>query len=133
MHEEAKRGSFQPLRLRRSAINDNDAGVRRGYAKFAMKTGMLEKLRHYNPHLHKKLAHLADDLRSEGVIYQWLVNNSGLSSKEIDSMRERTLKAYVLLQADCKSGSLKLDLEPNEFLFDPNRKEDNKEHSCEAL
>jgi len=123
---------YRPLRLRRSAINDNDAGVRRGYANFAMKTGMLEKLRHYNPRLYKKLAHLADDLRSEGEIYQWFANNSGLSSKEIDSMRERTLKAYTLLQSDCKSGSLKLDLEPNEFLFDPNRKEVNKEHSCEA-
>ena len=124
---------FQPLRLRQSAINDNDAGVRRGYANFAMKTGMLEKLRHYNPHLYKRLAHLADDLRSEGVIYQWFVNSSGLGSKEIESIRERTLKAFALLQSDCKSGSLKLDLEPGEFLFDPNRKEVNKEHSCEAL
>jgi hypothetical protein len=98
-----------------------------------MKTGMLEKLRHYNPHLYRKLAHLADDLRSEGAIYQWFVNSSGLGGKEIESIRERTLKAFALLQSDCKSGSLKLDLEPGEFLFDPNRKEVNKEHSCEAL
>jgi hypothetical protein len=124
---------FQAVRLRQSAINDNDAGVKRGYANFAMKTGMLDGLRHYNPHLYKRLARLADDLRSEGEIYQWFVNSSGLSSKEIKAIRERTLKAFILLQSDCKSGSLKLDLEPNEFLFDPNREAVRKEHSCEAL
>ena len=123
---------FQAVRLRQSAINDNDAGVKRGYANFAMKTGMLDGLRHYNPHLYKRLARLADDLRSEGEIYQWFVDSSGLSSKEIKAMRERTLKAFTLLQSDCKSGSLKLDLEPNEFLFDSNRDQVHKEYSCEA-
>ena len=68
---------FQAVRLRRSAINDNDAGVKRGYANFAMKTGMLEGLRHYNAHLYSKLARLADDLQSEGDIYQWFVSSSG--------------------------------------------------------
>lgn len=123
---------FKALRLRQSAINDNDAGVRQGYANFAMKTGMLENLRHYDPHLYRKLEHLADDLRSEGDIYQWLVTSSGLNSKEIEGIRERTLKAFDLLRSDCQSGSLKLDLEPAEFLFDPERKKVLKEHSCDA-
>jgi len=124
---------YKPVRLQRTAINDNDAGVRRGYTNFAMKTGMLNGLRHYNPHLYKKLAHFVQDLQSKGVIYQWLIKSSGLSGHDVEAIAERTQKAFAILQADCESGSLKLDLNPADFLYSPTNKESKKEHSCRPL
>ncbi len=124
---------YKPVRLQRTAINDNDAGVRRGYTNYAMKTGMLNGLRHYNPHLYKKLAHLAQDLQLKGDIYQWLIKSSGLSGHEVEAIAERTQKAFTLLQAGCESGSLKLDLNPADFLYSPVNRESKKEHSCRPL
>ena len=53
--------AFKPVRLMQSALNDNDAGVRTGYADFAAKTHMLENLRHYNAGLYQRLGRLAAD------------------------------------------------------------------------
>lgn len=121
---------FKPLRLKRTAINDNDAGVRKGYANFTMQTGMLNGLRHYNPHLYKKLAQLAQDLKSQGEIYQWFVRSSGLGNHEVDAIVEKTQKAFELLVTDCEAGNLKLDLEPSSFLYTPQESRPTKEYSC---
>lgn len=121
---------FKPLRLKHTAINDNDAGVRRGYANFAQKTDMLSGLRHYNPHLYKKLAQLASDMQSKGEIFQWFVNSSGLSEREIDAIAERTQMAFELLVADCENGSLQLDLDPSHFLNGAQEHKPMKEHAC---
>ena len=121
---------FRPMRLKRTAINDNDAGVRRGYANFTMKTSMLSGLRHYSPHLYKKLVHLATDMQSKGEIFQWFVNSSGLSEREITAIAERTQKAFELLVADCENGNLKLDLDPSHFLYSTEEIKPMKEHSC---
>lgn len=108
--------AFDPIRVRQSAINDNDAGVRRGYADFAQKTHMLEGLRHYHPGLYRRLGLLAADLGTAGPIHNWLTDSAGLSEKEADVISQRAVKAFELLQADCRSGALKLDLKPMEFL-----------------
>jgi len=120
----------KPVRLQRTAINDNDAGVRRGYTNYAIKTEMLSGLRHYNSHLYKKLAYLIHDLQSKGEIHQWFVKSSGLSSREIEAITERTEKAFALLQSDCESGYLKLDLKPTDFLYNADNTKPSKEHSC---
>lgn len=104
--------AFNPVRLRQSAINDNDAAVRTGYADFADRTHMLEGLRHYNPELYQRLGRLAADLRKQGPAYQWLTGSAGLSEKEAGVIAKRTGQAFDLLAADCRSGSLVLDLEP---------------------
>ena len=110
---------FKPLRLRQSAINDNDAGVRRGYADFAERTHMLEELRHYSPRLYRRLGLLAADLGAKGEIYRWMTGSAGLSEKEADTIASRTVKAFTLLRSDCESGALKLDLEPAQLLLAP--------------
>ena len=106
-----------PLRLRQSAINDNDAGVRRGYADFAERTHMLEGLRHYNPRLYEQLGRLAADLGAKGPVYQWMTSSAGLSTREADSIAARAVHAFELLQADCKGGKLQFDLDPGAFLL----------------
>lgn len=103
--------SFNPQRLRRSAINDNDAGVRRGYANFAKKAGMLDGLRRYPAGLYRKLGELAADLAAKGPIHGWLSGPAGLSSKEVDAIVARSGEAFSKLQSDCESGVLKLDID----------------------
>lgn len=107
----AEIAGFDALRLRQSAINDNDAGVRPGYADFAAKTHMLEGLRHYDPKLYQRLGRLAADLGSGGPAYQWLTQSAGLSAREADLIAERAQQAFSILQADCQSGALSLDLD----------------------
>jgi hypothetical protein len=107
---------FNPVRLRQSAINDNDAGVRQGYADFAKRTHMLEDLRHYSPSLYVRLAKLATDFEAKGPAYRWMTEIAGLSTREADGIAARTAEAFALLKNDCQSGTLKLDLDPSDFL-----------------
>jgi hypothetical protein len=100
------------IRLRQSAINDNDAGVRRGYADYAERTHMLEGLRHYNPELYQRLGRLAADLAARGPAYRWLTGSAGLSSGEAEAIAGRATRAFELLDADCRRGTLRLDLDP---------------------
>ena len=104
--------ALNPLRLRQSAINDNDAGVRAGYADFAAKTHMLEGLRHYNAGLYQRLGRLARDFEAQGPAHHWLTASAGLSGKEAETISGRLQQAFALLQADCQNGALKLDLDP---------------------
>ena len=108
--------AFMPLRLKQSAINDNDAGVRTGYADFAARTHMLEGLRHYNAKLYHRLGRLAADLADKGPAWQWMTEAAGLSNREAEKIAKRTTDAFKLLQADCQSGVLKLDLVPAQAL-----------------
>lgn len=122
--------AHNPVRLRQSALNDNDAGVRTGYADFAAKTHMLENLRHYNAGLYQRLGRLAADFKASGAAYHWLTESAGLSSKEAGTIVRRTGEAFTLLQADCKSGRLKLDLEPKQFLMASGTETTDMKASC---
>jgi hypothetical protein len=122
--------AFGPVRLRQSAINDNDAGVRRGYADFAERTHMLEELRHYSPRLYRRLGLLAADLAAQGPVYRWLTENAGLSRKEADTITARAVRAFDLLKTDCERGALKLDLEPAHALLAPGLGEPAAATSC---
>ena len=104
------------MRLRQSAINDNDAGVRAGYADFAATTHMLDGLRHYNADLYQRLGRLAADFSTQGPAFSWLTESAGLSTREAETIARRTGEAFALLQADCRSGQLRLDLDPEHFL-----------------
>ena len=121
---------FTPLRLRQSAINDNDAGVRTGYADFAAKTHMLEGLRHYHAGLYQRLGRLAADFAGKGPAFQWLTASAGLSGTEADTIANRVQQAFALLQADCQNGALKLDLEPAQLLMAPGLTESDTGVSC---
>lgn len=123
---------FKPIRLRQTAINDNDAGVRAGYANFASKTHMLEGLRHYNAKLYRHLGRLAADLGNKGPAWQWMTEAAGLSSKEADAITRRTLEAFSMLQADCQSGNLKLDLEVEQVLKPIGEDQITQIASCET-
>ena len=108
--------AFSPVRLQRSAINDNDAGVRRGYANFARKTGMLDGLRHMHPGLYQRLGRLAAELADGGPAHAWLTGPAGLGSREADAIAQRAAEAFEKLSGDCRAGRLVLDLDPASLL-----------------
>lgn len=108
--------AYEPLRIRQSASNDNDAGVRRGYANFTKRTHMLENLNHYSPDLYQRLGRLAADFKAEGPAYEWLTASAGLSERTAADVVTRTLEAFDLLQGQCRSGAMSLDLDLTAFV-----------------
>ena len=83
--------------LRRTNLNDNDAGGRVQYANFAKSTQMLEKLRHLNAGTYRKLIALNSDLQGEGPIGQWLATSFGLSEREVAQVVTNTALATGIL------------------------------------
>ena len=77
---------------------------------------MLEGLRHYNAKLYQRLGRLAADLADKGPAWQWMTGAAGLSNREAEKIAQRTADAFKLLQADCQSDVLKLDLVPAQAL-----------------
>jgi hypothetical protein len=106
-----------PLLLRRTWLNDNDAGVRETYTGFAERTGMLDRLHHYNAGLYRRLQDLARDLSAKGDLYQYLADAFGLTSSQVEGIVERTEKAAGILRASCEAGELRFDLEPEALLL----------------
>ncbi len=107
---------FSPVKIRRTHLNDNDAGGRIPYANFAKKTGMLEKIRHLSPRTYTRLIHLADDFEERGELYAWLRATFGLSERQIDQVVSNTVMAAGILRDSCVHGRLRFDLDPEAML-----------------
>lgn len=103
--------------LRRTNLNDNDAGARVAYANFAKTTQMLEKLRHFGGKVYSRLVALDRDLQSQGPIFQWLSTSIGLKDSEVTQVVKNTALAAGILQESCRAGRLRFDLNPKEFFL----------------
>ncbi len=103
--------------LRRTNLNDNDAGARVAYANFAKTTQMLEKLRHFDGRVYSRLVALDRDLQSRGPIFQWLSTSIGLKEREVAQVVNNTALAAGILQDSCRAGRLRFDLNPKEFFL----------------
>ena len=99
-----------------SWLNDNDAGLRDSYANFARKTEMLVGLRHFNPHLYRRLKDLAADFGSNGPVYSAMANNYHLRSSEFRSVVQRMQEVDAIITRDCQAGRYRFDLDPRYFL-----------------
>ncbi len=105
------------LLIRRSNLNDNDAGGRVEYANFAKSTQMLEKIRHFSPSTYRRLVALNSDLQSQGPVYDWLSQSLGLSDSQIAQVVKNTALATSILQDNCSYGDLMFDLDPVAFFL----------------
>ncbi len=116
-HHEPGDGDVPPgaLLLRRTNLNDNDAGGRVQYANFAKSTQMLEKLRHFDGGVYRKLMALDADLQSQGPIYQWTATSLGLNDGQIQQIVKNTNLAAGILSESCRRGDLVFDLNPKQF------------------
>ena len=107
-------GGAQKLRV--TVLNDNDAGVRSGYANYARSTGMLEGWRHMDAGLYQRLQRLAADFRQSGPVASAVRANYRLSSREAQHIVERGLEAAAYLRKRCEAGLLRFDLGVSDVL-----------------
>ena len=61
-----------------------------------------------------KLDAVVRSIREEGGEAEGLVADA---TSEAETVAKRAVQAFELLQADCKAGTLKLDLEPKKLLM----------------
>lgn len=108
--------AHRPLRILRTELGDNDAGLRLSYANYTKRTGMLERLRHYREDAYHQLLRLETDLRSVGPLHAYLRTTFGLSEREFDRVVANVLSAASILRESCRAGRLRFDVEPEEFL-----------------
>ncbi|WP_170526142.1 hypothetical protein [Ruegeria arenilitoris] len=106
--------------IRRSNLNDNDAGGRVEYANFAKSTQMLEKMRHFSPNTYRRLVALNSDLQTQGPVYGWLSQSFGLSDRQIAQVVKNTALATSILKSNCAKGDLVFDLDPVTFFLNKN-------------
>ena len=107
--------AHEPLLIKRTWLNDNDAGGKRRYANFAKTTGMLEKIRHYNPETYRRLMALDRDFKAQGRLYAHLRDSFGLTNAQLKQAVSNTHKAAAILRQTCKAGKLRFDLDPDRF------------------
>ncbi|MBO9453005.1 hypothetical protein J7426_22270 [Tropicibacter sp. R16_0] len=103
--------------IRRSNLNDNDAGGRVEYANFAKSTQMLEKIRHFSTSTYRRLVALDNDLQVQGPIFVWLNQSLGLSDRQVTQVVKNTALASSILRNSCSAGDLKFDLDPVAFFL----------------
>jgi hypothetical protein len=105
------------IRIRRTQLNDNDAGGRIPYANYTKKTGMLEKIRHYNADTYRRLQRLAEDFESRGELYGYVGDSFGLSKSQLEQVVNNTRLAAGILRDSCHAGKLRFDLDPDALLL----------------
>lgn len=103
------------IMIRRTMLNDNDAGGRVQYANFAKSTQMLEKLRHFDGAVYTRLMQLDRDLQQQGEVYAWLATSLGLDDGQIRQVVANTALAAGILKETCRKGDLIFDLNPKRF------------------
>jgi hypothetical protein len=119
-----------PILLKRTWINDNDAGGRTSYVDFAEKTHMVEKLRHLGADTYRKLLALDADFAAAGPLYRYFRESFGLTQSQLGLMVRHTAHAAAILRESCRAGQLRFDLDPERFLVDGSAQE--LELSCES-
>ncbi len=102
--------------LRRSVLNDNDAGARSGYANYARSTGMLEGWHHMDADLYRRLQSLASDFEANGPLAAAIRQRYRLSARESDRIITRGREAAAILARRCAAGELRFDLGPADVL-----------------
>jgi hypothetical protein len=107
-----------PKLIKRTELGDNDAGVRTSYLNFTKRTGMLEKLRHYNASTYRRLMALERDFARQGPLSAYTRATFGLSDAEFRGVAANVSEAAAILRSSCSSGRLRFDLEPEAFLAD---------------
>ncbi|MCA0873702.1 hypothetical protein LCL97_22950 [Seohaeicola saemankumensis] len=105
------------IRIKRTHLNDNDAGGRVAYANFTKSTQMLEKLRHFPAKTYRKLAALDADFRVRGPLYTYVQDSFGLTNRQVAQVVKNTALAFGILSETCKRGELIFDLEPETFFL----------------
>jgi len=101
--------------IQKTHLDDNDAGGRR-YTNFTQKFGLLTKVRHLNAVTYRQLIHLAKDFASKGAFYKYVQDTFYISEANVNLISQNAIQAAQILQSTCKAGTMKFDLNPEEYL-----------------
>ena len=112
-----KLAGHHAIRIRRTQLNDNDAGGRVPYANYTKKTRMLENIRHYNADTYRRLLRLAADFAARGELYAYVRDTFQLSRPQLQQVVNNTRLAAGILRDSCRAGRLRFDLDPPTFLL----------------
>ena len=104
------------VKLRVTVLNDNDAGVRSGYANYAARTNMLQEWHHMNYALYQRVQRLGQDFAASGPVATGVRDRYRLSSRESEGIIKRGVEIARQLKLKCESGSLRFDLSLEESL-----------------
>jgi hypothetical protein len=112
-----------PVLVQKTQLGDNDAGGLVQYANFTRRTGMIdgiagktEPLHHMNKETYSRLLRLARDFKNRGENYQTLereirpIGYNDAGDKRFAQLINNTIRVAGILEANCSSGVLKLDL-----------------------
>lgn len=105
------------IRIKRTHLNDNDAGARIEYANFTKSTMMLEKLRHFPAATYRKLMALNSDFADQGELYAYVRDSFGLDERQVEQVVKNTALAAGILSDTCARGEMLFDLEPEQFFL----------------
>jgi hypothetical protein len=112
----AEIASLNPFLVQRSIINDNDAGGRPEYANLTAKVRMLEKIRHYDLQLYRKLLSLNADLQRKGAVFAYLRDTMNITNAQLGMIVRNTAAAAAILQDTCRAGKLRFDLNEDRII-----------------
>jgi hypothetical protein len=105
------------VRIKRTHLNDNDAGGRVEYANFAKSTGMLDDIHHFPVRTWRQLMSLEADLKAEGPLHAYLKSSFGLTERQFAQMVKNTLLAAATLRMQCQAGGITFDLDREVFML----------------
>lgn len=118
IHDEAERQAYaHAILIKRTRLNDNDAGGRVQYANFAKSTQMLEKLRHFPAKTYRQLITLDADFAAQGPLYAYVRDSFGLDASQLKQVVKNTELATAILKESCAKGDLIFDLDPDTYFL----------------
>jgi hypothetical protein len=104
------------VRIRRSQLNDNDAGGKESYSNFAKSTNMLAGIRHFGADTYVRLSRLDADFATEGPLYRWLESSFGISERQIMQVVRNAREAAAMMVEACEAGRIRFDLDPDAMI-----------------
>lgn len=105
------------LPIGRLVLNDNDAAAKLEYQNDALQSGMIARLRHFDPATYGRLQALAADVAAEGPAWDWLTDSAGITWNEAAKIRQNIIFAAETLAQSCELGLLRFDLDPDAYLL----------------
>ena len=105
------------IRVKRTHLNDNDAGGKVSYANFTKSTQMLEKLRHFPAVTFQKLVAMDADFRAQGPLFAYARDSFGLDGKQLAQVVRNTALAVSILGETCRKGEMRFDLDAEAFFL----------------
>ncbi len=101
---------FNPVLVQKTMIGDNDAGGRTQYANFTKRRQFIQKFKHFNADLYKKIIKMDLDFKARGVLFNYFKDTFALEERQLNQLVAQTSEVATILRDKCSAGQLKFDL-----------------------